>query len=103
MNARSGSQTPALILATLAFAMCFAVWGLIAPLVPQFREIYHLSVFESSLLVAVPVLLGSVARIPIGMLTDRYGGRIIFTLLMLFLIIPVVFIGFSGSYLMLVF
>ena len=50
-----------LILATLAFMVCFAVWGLIAPVAPTFRELYGLSGSQVGLLVAVPVLLGSLA------------------------------------------
>jgi len=67
-------------------------------MVPQFRETYDLSATEAGLLVAVPVLLGSLFRIPLGLLTDRYGGRTVFTALMLFLLAPVTLIGFAGSY-----
>lgn len=89
----------ALGLATLAFALCFSVWGLIAPLAPRFQELYGLSDTQISLVIATPVLLGSLFRIPMGVLTDRFGGRIIFTGMMLFLIVPVVLIGlFGGSF-----
>lgn len=93
----------ALALATVAFALCFAVWGLIAPLAPQFREMFDLSATEAGILVAVPVILGSLARIPMGLLTDRYGARVVFTALMLFLSIPVLLIGFADSYATLLF
>ena len=93
----------ALILATVAFTICFAVWGLIAPLAPQFRELYDLSATEVGVLVAVPVLLGSLARIPMGLLTDRYGARLVFTALMLFLLIPVFLVGFANGYYALLF
>ena len=91
--------TSALVLATLAFALCFAVWGMIAPLAPLFRDLYRLSGTEVGLLVAVPVLLGSVARIPMGMLTDRYGGRLVFTALLLVVTVPTALAGFASSYL----
>ncbi len=93
----------ALALATLAFTLCFAVWGLVSPLAPQFREAYRLSATETGLLVAVPVLLGSLFRIPMGILTDRYGGRVVFSALMLFLVVPVASIGFANSYASLLF
>ena len=64
-----------LTLATVSFAFCFAAWALIAAFAPRFRETLHLSATEAALLVAVPVLLGSLARLPIGMLADRLGGR----------------------------
>lgn len=88
----------ALILATVAFALCFAVWGLVAPLAPLFRDQYRLSASEVGLLVAVPVLLGSVARIPIGLITDRYGGRAVFVALLLILLAPVALAGLTTSY-----
>ncbi len=94
----SGNLT-ALAVATLAFAVCFAVWGLIAPLAPLFRERYALSTTQTGVLVAVPVLLGSLARIPLGMLTDRFGGRLVFTLLLLVLAVPTVLIGLTRDYL----
>lgn len=93
----------ALILATAAFALCFALWGLIAPLAPLFRGIHSLSATETGILIAVPVILGSLARIPVGLLTDRYGGRVVFTTLCLFLLIPAVALGFANSYAMLLF
>lgn len=88
----------ALALATAAFTLCFAVWGLIAPLAPRFRETYQLSATEAGLLVAVPVLLGSLARIPLGMLTDRFGGRLVFTGLLLALLAPVALAGLTASF-----
>lgn len=77
-----------LALGTVSFAICFAVWGLISAFAPKFREIYHLSTSEGALLVAVPVLLGSLARLPMGLLTDRFQGRVVFTALMLFSALP---------------
>jgi nitrate/nitrite transporter NarK len=75
-------QWRALVLATLSFAISFTAWGLIGGLAPIFTDLYKLSASQTSLLVAVPVLLGSVARLPMGMLTDRFGGRIMFTILL---------------------
>lgn len=92
------SRWLALALATIAFGLCFTVWGLVAPLAPEFRDLYGLSATQSGVLVAVPVLLGAVARIPLGLLSDRFGGRIVFTLLMLFLVVPLALAGFTGSY-----
>jgi NNP family nitrate/nitrite transporter-like MFS transporter len=63
-----------LALSTTSFAVCFAMWGLIGALGPLLRQTFRLTNTEAALLVVVPVLLGSVARIPAGMLTDRFGG-----------------------------
>jgi len=97
-QAQSGKPALALVLATLAFTLCFAVWGLISPLAPLFRERYHLSGTEIGLLVGLPVVLGSLGRIPMGLLADLYGGRAVFTVLLLILLAPVAVIGFTGSY-----
>ena len=91
----------ALVLGTLSFALCFTVWGLVAPLAPLFRDQYALSTTQVGLLVATPVLLGSVFRIPAGMLTDRYGGRIVFPALMLLLVPTVALAAVSQSFAML--
>jgi nitrate/nitrite transporter NarK len=76
-------------LGTISFIVCFAAWGLTGAFAPRFREIYHLTQSETALLAAVPVLLGSLARIPMGILTDRFGGRMMFTILMAVAAIPV--------------
>jgi len=55
--------------ATISFALCFAAWGLISAFALTFGEIYQLSASQTALLVAVPVLLGSRARLPMGLLT----------------------------------
>lgn len=88
----------ALFLSTTAFAVSFAVWGLIAALAPTFSQVYGLSAKSKSLLIAIPVLLGSLGRIPAGMLADRFGGRRVFAALLVLSSIPSALIGFSTSY-----
>jgi len=78
----------ALTMATIAFAVSFAAWSLLAPLAPQLQKQYKIGDFGVSMLIAVPVILGSVARIPMGVLTDRFGGRRVMTALLLFSVIP---------------
>ncbi len=68
-----------LVLGTVSFAVCFAAWGLISAFAPAFRKELGLTAQSTAFLVAVPVLLGSLARVPMGMFTDRFGGRIVFT------------------------
>jgi NNP family nitrate/nitrite transporter-like MFS transporter len=82
MTSKSGA-TQNLVLGTVSFAVCFAAWGLVSAFAATFRVDFGLSAQSTAFLIAVPVLLGSVARIPVGMLTDRFGGRLIFTLLFL--------------------
>jgi NNP family nitrate/nitrite transporter-like MFS transporter len=86
-----GSEGSALNLglATVSFFLCFAAWGLVSAFAVVFRARFELDASQTALLVAVPVLLGAVARLPVGMLGDRYGGRVVFTALMLACAIPV--------------
>src|ERR1035441_2279589 len=76
-------------LGAISFTVCFAAWGLISAFGPHFRETFHLTATEAAFLVAVPVLLGSLARIPMGILTDRFGGRAVFSILMAAVAVPV--------------
>jgi NNP family nitrate/nitrite transporter-like MFS transporter len=84
-------------LATLGFAVNFWAWALISPLGPMFRDsgaLGALSESDVALLVAVPVLVGSLGRIVVGALTDRYGGRVMFPIISAVTILPVLFIAF---------
>jgi len=93
-----------LALATLAFAVSFWAWNVIAPLGVRYAEQLDLSAGEKSLLVATPVLVGSLGRILAGALTDRFGGRVMFPVLMLAsapFVLLVAFAGDRGSYAML--
>ncbi len=88
----------ALFLSTTAFAVSFAVWGLMAALAPTFTQLYELSATQKSLMIAVPVLLGSVGRLFAGMAADRFGGRIVFSVLLFFSALPAIAIGLSTSF-----
>ena len=83
--------------ATIGFAVNFWAWALISPLGPLFRDTGTLgSLTESdvALLVAVPVIVGSLGRIVVGALTDKFGGRVMFPLVSAATIVPVLFIAF---------
>jgi NNP family nitrate/nitrite transporter-like MFS transporter len=64
-----------LVLGTGAFVVCFAVFGSTSALMPILKRRLHLDPLQVSIALAIPVLLGSLGRIPLGMLADRYGGR----------------------------
>ncbi|MBO3740198.1 MFS transporter [Actinoplanes sp. NEAU-H7] len=85
-----------LFLATLGFALNFWAWALLSPLASRFQAELGLTSFQQALLVAVPVVVGSVGRIPVGALTDRYGGRIMLPLITLITIVPVLYLGLWG-------
>src|SRR6478609_2435891 len=67
-----------LTLATWTFAINFWAWNLIGPLSATYTKDLLLSSTQAALLVATPILVGSVGRIPVGALTDRFGGRVMF-------------------------
>lgn len=81
-----------LAVATVGFTLTFWAWDLIAPLGSDFGERLGLSSFSQSLLVAVPVIVGSLGRIPVGALTDRYGAKLMFPLVSALTIVPVLLI-----------
>ncbi|WNM31268.1 NarK/NasA family nitrate transporter [Streptomyces sp. Li-HN-5-11] len=85
-----------LTLATVGFAVNFWAWALLSPLGPRFKDSLDLSSFQQSLLVAVPIVVGSLGRIPIGALTDRFGGRVMFPLVSAATIVPVLYLGLAG-------
>jgi MFS transporter, NNP family, nitrate/nitrite transporter len=87
-----------LFFATIAFAIAFANWGIISGLAPLLKKELHLSVTQASVMIAIPVLLGSIGRIPLGILTDRYGGRIVFSILLLLTIVPATALYLDHSY-----
>jgi len=95
----SSGRQPALMLglATLGFAVNFWAWALLSPLGPRFKELLQLSASQQALLVAVPVIVGSLGRIPVGALTDRFGGRVMFPMVSLATIVPVLFLGLAGQ------
>ncbi len=69
------SNPLALGLALAAFTVCFYAWSMFGPLGPTLQKQLHLTDFQLAFAVAIPVVLGSVMRIPMGILTERYGGQ----------------------------
>ncbi len=96
------SPSAQLTLGTLSFVICFAAWGLISAFAPRFRQMFHLTATQTAFLVAVPVILGALARLPVGMLADLYGGRLVFSILMLVAAIPPLWASVVSSYSMLI-
>src|SRR5262245_17166268 len=90
-------QMKNLLLATAAFAISFWAWNMIAPLGVRYTEQLGLTSNQKSLLVAIPVLVGSLGRIPAGALADRFGGRLMFPVLMLVSVPFVLLVAFAGN------
>lgn len=87
----------ALALGTFAFLVCFYAWALLGPLGPDLQEALGISDFQLALAVSAPVLLGSLMRVPLGILTDRHGGRNVFTALLAFVPLPLVALALTAS------
>ena len=84
-------------MAAVGFAVTFWAWALLSPLGAHFKQALGLTSFQQALLVAVPVIVGALGRIPVGALTDRYGGRVMFPVVSFATIVPVLFLGLAGS------
>ena len=91
-----------LFLNTLAFTVCFACWTLNGVLVTFLvdKGIFNWSVVQVGWLLGIPILTGSIMRLPIGILTDKYGGKIVFAALLLLCSIPLFLLPFADSFIM---
>lgn len=83
---------------TLAFTVCFTIWMMFGVIGIPIKNALHLNETEFGLLTAMPVLTGSLIRVPLGIWTDRYGGRIVFFLLMLSTVIPIWLISYAHAF-----
>ncbi|WP_250491284.1 nitrate/nitrite transporter [Caballeronia sp. INML2] len=80
---------------TFAFTICFAVWMVFAILGIPLKKQLHLSDTEFGLIAATPVLTGSLLRVPLGIWTDRFGGRVVFFFTMAVTVVPIWLIGYA--------
>jgi len=87
-----------LVASTLAFAVCFAVWMMFSIIGIPIRETLKLNATQFGLLAATPVLTGAVLRLPLGVLTDRFGGRGVFLVLLAASAAPVYLIAYATEY-----
>ena len=88
----------ALWISTLAFTVCFAVWTIFSIIGVQIKSDLGLSETEFGLLVGTPILTGSLSRIFLGIWTDRFGGRLVFTLTMLATSVATILLAFAETY-----
>lgn len=86
------------IASTLAFTTCFMIWMMFAVIGIPIKESLHLNETEFGVLIATPVLTGSLIRLPLGMWTDKFGGRLVFFVLMLSTVIPIYLISQCTEY-----
>ena len=91
-------QISVLTMNTMAFAVNFAVWVMFSVIGIKIKAELNLNETEFGLLVATPILTGSLVRLPLGILTDRYGGRIVFFIQMLLVSIPTWLVTYATEY-----
>ena len=94
----AGQQAQALTASTLAFTVCFAVWTIFSIIGIQIKTELGLNDTQFGILVATPILTGSLSRLFLGVWADQYGGRLIFTLQMLATAIPTFLLTMVSSY-----
>jgi NNP family nitrate/nitrite transporter-like MFS transporter len=86
------------IMSTLAFTVCFMIWMMFAVIGVPIKQQLGLNETEFGILVATPVLTGSLIRVPLGMWTDRYGGRVVMFILMLATVVPIWILAWATAY-----
>lgn len=98
MATQTQQQISVLTLSTLAFTVCFAVWVMFSIIGIPIKTSLGLNETQFGLLAATPILTGSLIRLPLGMLTDKVGGRIVFFVLMVSTVIPIYLISLATEY-----
>ncbi len=91
-------QYSVLGMSTLSFAVNFAVWTMFSIIGIRIKDELGLSESQFGLMVALPILTGSLVRLPLGLITDRFGGRIVFFIHMLLVAIPIYGLAFASQY-----
>ena len=87
-----------LVVSTLAFTVCFMVWMMFGVIGIPIKKALDLNSTQFGLLTAMPVLSGSLVRVPLGIWTDRFGGRLVFFLLMLACVGPIWLMSYATAY-----
>ncbi len=85
-------------MSTLAFTVCFMVWMMFAVIGIPIKQQLGLNETQFGILAAMPVLTGSLIRLPLGMMTDKFGGRPVFFAIMMATVIPIYLIGHATEY-----
>lgn len=95
MKSDSAKAYSVLYSSTFAFMVCFIVWMMFGVLGIQIREELRLNAFEFGLLTSTPVLTGALFRLPLGIWSDRFGGRLMMTLLLAGCSVPVYLVSYA--------
>jgi NNP family nitrate/nitrite transporter-like MFS transporter len=87
-----------LVVSTLAFIVTFAVWMMMGVIGIPIKEHLQLNETQFGLLTATPVLTGAIMRLPMGIWTDRFGGRMVMVLLLVASVPPIWLISYATEY-----
>jgi NNP family nitrate/nitrite transporter-like MFS transporter len=97
-TATGAAASHALWMSTLAFTVCFAVWTIFSIIGVRIKDELGLSETEFGILLGMPILTGSLVRIVLGVWTDRYGGRLVYTATMLVAMAATLLLSFATTY-----
>ena len=95
---KKGQALSVLIVSTLAFTVCFMVWMMFGVIGVPIKKALNLNATEFGLLMATPVLTGSLIRVPLGIWTDKFGGRIVMTILMAMTVPAIYLMSYATAY-----
>ncbi|TIS76554.1 MAG: MFS transporter, partial [Mesorhizobium sp.] len=95
---QDSSSRQALLISTIAFTVCFAVWTIFSIIGVRIKQELGLNETEFGLLVGTPILTGSLVRMVLGVWTDRYGGRLVYTMTMLAAAVATFLLAFAHTY-----
>ncbi|MDY7116383.1 nitrate/nitrite transporter [Halomonas sp. SSL-5] len=91
-------QTSVLVANTFAFTMCFMVWTMFGEIGVPIAEQLDLNGTQFGILTAVPILTGALSRLPLGSMTDRFGGRPVFFIILLLIVPAIWLVQFATAY-----
>ncbi|MBL8449535.1 MAG: NarK/NasA family nitrate transporter [Dechloromonas sp.] len=98
MASQKTKQMSVLVMSTLAFTVCFMVWMMFAVIGIPIKTQLGLNETQFGILAAMPVLTGSLIRLPLGMMTDKFGGRPVFFAIMMATVVPIYLIGHATEF-----
>lgn len=97
-HSQDNAPRQALVMSTIAFTVCFAVWTIFSIIGVRIKQELGLNETEFGLLVGTPILTGSLVRMVLGVWTDRYGGRLVYTATMLSAAVATFLLAFAHTY-----
>jgi NNP family nitrate/nitrite transporter-like MFS transporter len=95
---KKGQALSVLMVSTLAFTVCFMVWMMFGVIGIPIKKALDLNATQFGLLMATPVLTGSLIRVPLGIWTDRFGGRVVMTILMAITVPAIYLMSYATAY-----